>query len=144
MPKILYKEMPNDYPVCLHADCPCATTCLHQVVYDETLEKREYVNLINPLRCTQGDDCPYYRNNAPVRYARGFKNFQKKMYPGQYQKFMGLLQGRFGRNPYFERRRGQTALSPDEQQEVLQALRLAGIDETWEFDAYEENINWYD
>lgn len=66
------------------------------------------------------------------------------MYPGQYQTFMSLLMREFSRNPYFERRRGETALSPKEQHIVLQALRKAGVTEDLKFDAYEENINWYD
>lgn len=57
---------------------------------------------------------------------------------------MSLLVREFSRNPYFERRRGETALSPKEQHIVLQALRKAGVTEDLKFDAYEENVNWYD
>ncbi len=66
------------------------------------------------------------------------------MFPGQYQTFMTTLIGKFGRNAYFERRRSETALSPKEQEIVLAALRKAGITEEMKFDAYEENVNWYD
>ena len=57
---------------------------------------------------------------------------------------MFLLMREFSRNPYFERRRGETALAPKEQHIVLQALRKAGVTEDLKFDTYEENINWYD
>ena len=77
-------------------------------------------------------------------YARGFTNFQKRMFPDQYLKFMNMLIATFGRNAYFERRRGETALSPKEQAIVLKALKKVGVTEEMEFDKYEENLNWND
>ncbi|MDR4037909.1 MAG: DUF6078 family protein, partial [Parabacteroides sp.] len=50
----------------------------------------------------------------------------------------------FGRNPYFERRRGEFPLSPKEQRIVLNALRRVGVTEELRFDHYEESVNWYD
>lgn len=144
MPKKFYKDIPAEYPVCQYADCPRAATCLHQLVYQPLAERDAYLRLINPDRCTKNSQCPYYRDSTPVTYARGFTGMQKHMYPGQNQIFMSLLVREFSRNPYFERRRGETALSPKEQHIVLQALRKAGVTEDLKFDAYEENVNWYD
>ena len=144
MPKKLYREIPENYPVCQHADCPRAATCLHRIAYTPQLKKAEYLRMINPNRCAPDGQCPYYRDSAPVTYARGFTNFQSRMYPAQYKTFMNTLVQIFGRNSYFERRRGDTALSPKEQNVVLQALRKAGVTEAPPFDHYEENINWYD
>ena len=144
MPKKLYREIPENYPVCQHADCPRAATCLHRIAYTPQLKKAEYLRTINPNRCAPDGQCPYYRDSAPVTYARGFTNFQSRMYPAQYKTFMNTLVQIFGRNSYFERRRGDTALSPKEQNVVLQALRKAGVTEAPPFDHYEENINWYD
>jgi hypothetical protein len=144
MPKKEYQSLPDYYPVCLHAGCPLATTCLHQLAYQELVRTAEYLRLINPLRCTKDDTCPYFRNNKPVVYARGFTNFQTKMFPEQYNTFMTLLIRQFGRNSYFERRRGAYGLPPREQEIVLSALRQAGVTEAVKFDGYEEKINWYD
>lgn len=144
MPKRTYTSLPTDYPVCKHADCQMAATCLHQQAYPTLLGSETYLRLINPRQCSKDGKCKFYRDSKPVTYARGFTNFQKKMFPGQYQTFMTTLIGKFGRNAYFERRRGETALSPKEQEIVLAALRKAGITEEIKFDAYEENVNWYD
>ena len=57
---------------------------------------------------------------------------------------MRLLIAHFGRNPYFERRRGAYPLPPKEQEVILKALRQAGVTEELRFDSYEENINWND
>ena len=67
-----------------------------------------------------------------------------QMFPAQYQQFMSILMSHFGRNPYFERRRGESPLSPKEQRIVLNALRRVGVTEELRFDHYEESVNWYD
>lgn len=102
------------------------------------------LQLLNPAQCVKNETCKFYRDNTPVTYARGFTNFQKKMYPDQYQTFMHKLIGKFSRNGYFERRRGASALSPKEQEIVLAALKEVGITADMKFDSYESHINWYD
>ena len=79
-----------------------------------------------------------------MRYARGFTNFQKHMYPDQYAAFSSMLKSEFGRNPYYERRKGISPLSLAEQDLILNALQRVGVKEKLEFDAYEDEINWYD
>lgn len=144
MPKKFYTSIPVNYAVCLHHDCPKAATCLHQIAYQTLLEQENFLNLINPKRCSKDATCPYYRDSTPVTYARGFTNFQKHMFPDQYLAFKAVLINKFGRNPYYERRNGQTLLSPQEQKTVLDALKNAGITERFQFDSYEENYNWRD
>lgn len=144
MPKKLYKDAPRSYPVCLHADCPCAEKCLHQLAYQPLQEQIPILQLLNPRQCTKDSRCPHYRDSAPVRYARGFTGMQKRMYPGQYDIFMSTLVSQFGRNPYFERRKGERPLSPHEQEIVRRALRKAGVTAELDFDSYEESIPWTD
>ena len=121
-----------------------AATCLHQIAYAEMLKTDEYLRLINPARCTQDAACAYYRSNSPVVYARGFTNFQRRMFPDQYARFMAICINHWSRNPYFERRRGARLIPQSEQQFILKALKAVGMTEEMKFDAYEEAINWYD
>ena len=111
----IYKDIPSGYPLCLHGDCPVAASCLRQLAYRRHEELGTFLNLINPSKCSQQADCPYYVSNQPVRFAKGFVNIQKLMYPEQYAKFMTLLICHFGRNQYFKRRRGEIVLPPEEQ-----------------------------
>lgn len=144
MPKKIYNDTPSEYPVCAHAACPQADTCLHHIAYREFMATAEYLRLINPNRCTPTSACSYYRNHQPVVYARGFMNFQNKMFPPQYAAFMAKCMERWSRNPFYERRRGSTLLSPAEQAFVLEKLREVGVSEELTFDGYEPHINWYD
>lgn len=100
--------------------------------------------MINPSRCSKNESCIYYRYNKPVTYARGFTNFQKRMFPDQYSRFMSICINHWSRNTYFERRRGDRSLPPNEQAFILNALKKVGVTEDMKFDSYEENISWYD
>ena len=142
MPKKEYTSLPKDYPVCEHSSCPMAATCLHQTAYSTLMEHSEYLRLINPSRCSKNESCIYYRDSKPVTYARGFTNFQKRMYPQQYDQFMITLILHFGRNQYFKRRRGDILIPPEEQEVIRLMLEKVGADSKMDFDKYEEHINW--
>ena len=140
MPKKEYTSLPINYPVCEHSSCLMAATCLHQVAYSMLLEQNEeYVRLINPTRCSKDEACTYYRDKKPVIFARGFTNFQKRMYPQQYDQFMTTLILHFGRNQYFKRRRGDILLPPEEQEVIRLMLEKVGADSKMDFDKYEEH-----
>lgn len=120
-----------------------AATCLHYIAYTMMMKQNEeYLQLINPARCSKDESCIYYRDKKPVIFARGFTNFQKRMYPQQYDQFMTTLCFHFGRNQYFKLRRGDILLPPEEQEVIRQMLEKVGADSKMEFDNYEEHINW--
>lgn len=96
-----YTTLPSQYAVCIHSDCPMAATCLHLLAYDELVKTNEYLYIINPTKCVKDQSCKHYRSNKPEIYARGFTNFQNKMYPNQYDTFKYMLTCHFGHNRYF-------------------------------------------
>lgn len=138
----IYKDIPENYPLCIHADCRMADSCLRQLAYRRHDELGTFLRLINPAKCSKGTDCPYYVNNQPVRFAKGFVNFKQRMYPDQYDRFMTLLICHFGRNQYFKRRRGDIVLPPEEQEVIRYTLEKVGVTKPMEFDDYIEAINW--
>ena len=138
----IYKDIPSGYLLCLHADCPMADSCLRQLAYRRHAELGTFLRLINPSMCSKQAGCPHYVSNQPVRFARGFVNFQKRMYPEQYDKFMTMLICHFGRNQYFKRRRGDIVLPPEEQEVIQVALEKAGVTQPMKFDEYIEAIRW--
>lgn len=144
MPKKLYTSVPPHYEVCLHADCPKADVCLHQIACQKLLSEQTFLHLINPKLCKKNARCQFFRDGTPMRFAKGFTGFQKQMYPEQYAEFSSMLKSEFGRTPYYERRRGARVLSPTEQSLIIKALQQVGVKEKLEFDAYENVINWYD
>ena len=144
MIKKLFTAVPQDYPVCIHTQCPKAGECLHRIAFEKLRTENTYMRLLNPNRCAADGSCTNFRCNKPVRYARGFTGFQHRMYPDQYDRFMSILIMHFGRNPYYGRRRGTIAMPPEEQELVLQVLRNVGVTVEIQFDSYVDAINWYD
>ena len=144
MPKKLYEDVPDGYTVCFHGDCPLAEDCLHRLAYHVLIRQSDILRVVNPNHCVKDHGCPYFRSATPVRCACGFTAMQQNMLPGQYRTFMAILVERFGRNSYYERRRGDILLSPQEQDVVQGALREAGVQETLDFDRYEEKVCWYE
>lgn len=142
MPKTLFKEVPKNYALCLRDDCACAKTCLHRLAYESQRTKSSHLWVLNPDCCVPDTSCPYYRDSAPVIFARGFQGMQERMLPAQYQKFRELLSGQSNLNKFYLWRRGEFALSPEEQNQVLWALRQAGVTDELPFDRYEESICW--
>ena len=137
-------SLPTNYPVCEYSNCPMAATCLHHIAYTMMMEQNEeFLRLINPARCSKDEACTYYRDKKPVIFARGFTNFQKHMYPQQYDQLSNLIL-HFGRNQYFKRRRGAILLPPEEQEVIRLMLEKIGADSSMDFDNYEEHINWDD
>ena len=138
----LSNEIPYNYAACLHADCPRAKTCLRQIAYGRMLEGRTHLKLVNPRKCSQDGQCEFYREGKSLRFARGFANFKKRMYPDQYERFSTLLQCHFGRSQYYERRKGDIPLTSGEQELILDVLKQVGVSEELQFDQYEEAMDW--
>lgn len=138
----IYPDLPDNYPLCLHTDCPMADHCLRQLAFRRHAELGLYLRLVNPSQCTRQSGCPHYVSNRPVKFAKGFTNFKRSMYPAQYDRFMTILIAHYGRNQYFSRRRGDIVLSPEEQELIRSILVRVGVDHPMEFDQYIEAINW--
>ena len=143
MNKINYNEVPYGFMHCLEADCPMASHCLRQMAMQAVPKNQISVPIINPQLPEQSENCRFYRSDEPQVYARGFTNMQKQMLPSQYDTFRYRLIGKFGRNPYFERRKGARLCSPSEIKVVKSALKEIGL-EHLAFDAYEKHLNWTD
>ena len=143
MNKITHKDVPYGFMHCLEADCPMAEHCLRQMAMQALPKEAIGVLILNPQITESSEKCKFYRSDEPQVYGRGFKNMQKQMLPGQYDTFRYRLIGKFGRNPYFERRKGAQLCTPSDIKEVKAALKEIGL-EHLEFDAYEKHLNWTD
>ncbi|MDD6378506.1 MAG: DUF6078 family protein [Prevotella sp.] len=135
--------IPHNYEACLTNNCPQREHCLRAWVWDNRKSSVQRYVVLNPDLTTSDGHCPFYCDDQPQRYALGFTNFQRRLYPDQYKQFMSACIARFGRNPYFMRRRGDTPMSPSEQAFIRSVLKQIGAPEDIDFDGFEERINWY-
>ena len=103
MPKQDHISLRPFYDVCMHGDCPLTASCLRHIAFETLRQTETILRLINPDKCTKSKTCPYYRKDKTVVYARGFTQFQQRMFPRQYQTFMSICMDRslgFASAPY--------------------------------------------
>ena len=69
--KIDFAKVPYQYAMCLNRQCPQANTCLRQLTEQSVPENIEHWVIISPkLLANIKGDCPHYRSNTKVRYAK--------------------------------------------------------------------------
>lgn len=81
MAKKYNRTLTDDYPVCMHGDCPMADKCLHRKAFSMLTETSKMLRLINPTLCSKDERCEFYRSDAPVIFARGFEDFRRACIP---------------------------------------------------------------
>lgn len=136
-------EAPHNYPLCLNRQCPKASTCLRQLAEQEVSDDVRFWMVISPKhQATLSGDCPYYRSNAKVRFAKGFMNILNNMPHKQMTEAINLLIDHFSQRTYYRIRKGERLLKPAEQKEVMNILRNCGVTGNPDFDSYVEGIEW--
>ena len=141
--EIDFTKVPYQYAMCLNRKCSKANTCLTQLTEQSVPEKIEYWDILSPkhLAALQGD-CPYYRSNTKVRYAKGFIKILEALPYKQMQAVISHLMSFFGRRTYYRVRKGERLLTPSEQQRILTILKNCGVTHPQDFDVYVEDYDW--
>ena len=138
-----YAQVPHGFIHCLQAECPKAATCLRQMAYAHLPEQEKFLHVINPKQqLPRKGACPYYLDAQPVRYARGFMRTINALPVGKLETFRIRLISRFSQKIYYLTRKGERALSPEEQETVISIARQLGLQLDDYFDKYEYRLHW--
>lgn len=141
--KIDFAKVPYEYGMCVNRQCPKANTCLRQLTEQNIPETVEYWVIISPkLLATIAGNCPHYRSNIKVRYAKGFIQLLENLPHKQMQTVILHLMNYLGRRTYYRSRKGERLLSPTEQRHIQNILKNCGVITPQEFDAYVEDYDW--
>ena len=139
----VFKEKAKGYLVCFIDQCPLHAECLRWFTgqYVETrLPAYLAVNPRNPEN--GGEHCRLFRKKERVRMKRGFRNLYHEM-PGYMEhSIRQLLINTWGRKKYFEMRRGDRLITPEQQNDVLYACRRLGWQGPIIFDDEVEDWLW--
>ena len=95
-----------------------ANTCLRLLTAQSVPEKIEYWVIISPkhLAAQQGN-CPYYRSNVKVRYAKGFIRMLEDLPYKQMQTVISHLMSYFGRRTSTASAKANASLPPPSNKE---------------------------
>lgn len=150
---IQLKDIPEHYTYCFAGKgvCPKADTCLRAIAAQLQTESPDpqpaTIHTVNALYVKQLPDlsaCSEYRDNKPVRYAKGMTRLFEEL-PLKHARIIRkkVMRSCFSCETYFYRsRKGTRLISPEEQRSILQAFRSAGLDITPKFDEYRDEIDW--
>lgn len=145
------QDIPKDYGYCLQTSdsCPQAATCLRakaaQLLLQNRKAKTYYITCVHPciLANAKDNECPLYRNDKPKMFARGmtklFDNLPLKLSQPIKQKVKNCFSSE---RTYYKCRSGELLTSPEIQAEITRIFKSAGIEETSQFDSYEECPDW--
>ncbi|RHJ82562.1 DUF6078 family protein [Parabacteroides sp. AM08-6] len=138
-----FSTVPYQYPLCLNRQCPKAANCLRQIAERHMPDSTAYCYIVNPRHlATLEGDCPYFRSDNKIQYAKGFIGFLEKLPHRQMLQVSNTLIACFNRRTYFRVRKGERLLSPAEQQIVADTCRECGVSIPVVFDAYLEDYDW--
>lgn len=137
------KDKVDHYTICFIDNCPLHRHCLRWMVgryADTSRDVYLSVNPHNPLMSS--DDCPMYRQDIRVVKKKGFTNMYHEM-PGYLEKkIRDQLITKLGRKQYFEMRKGQRLITPDQQKLIERVIRANGWEGPINFDSEEDDYLW--
>lgn len=138
-----FSDVPNNFLWCIDRQCPKSGTCLRQVA--ERLAPTDLVqySIVSPKHIASlGGECPYYCSSTKVQYAKGFLGILENLTAKQVRLFAQRLISNSSRRTYYRVRSGERALSPTEQESILNVLKECGITAPMKFDSYYYDYLW--
>ena len=136
-------EVPTNYTLCIRRECPKAETCLRHVATLMIPADVMKWSILSPAYLAQIEgECPHYHSAEKVRYARGFVRMIRTLPVNVSEMVAHKLIARFGRNAYYDMRKGKRAIAPAEQEIILTVVAECGAQQEVVFDSYEEDYQW--
>ena len=136
-------EVPTSYTLCIKGDCPKAAMCLRYKATQMMPGEVQKWSILSPAYLAQiENECPHYRSAEKVQYARGFVRMIRTLPVNIAEMVAHKLIARFGRNAYYDMRKGKRAIAPAEQEVIRTVVAECGALQEVVFDAYEENFQW--
>lgn len=143
MAEIDFSQIPVWWPVCMNDGCPMAADCLRRKACREAPADVTRWAAVMPLALSDGQ-CRYYQKAEVVRMARGLNAIYINVRSREAQhKIRMILTGHFGsKGAYYRYKDGERWLNPDEQQFVVDTVRLYAGDVEVSFDQYKATYDF--
>lgn len=139
----IFRERANNYLVCFIDQCPLCSKCLRYLVGQYAVPDRPTYLAANPRNPQVGNEqCILFREDVRVTMKKGFKNMYLDM-PGRMEKAIRReLIAWLGRNEYFQMRRGDRLITPEDQQLISSVCRKHGWNAPIVYDGEQEDFVW--
>lgn len=136
------KEEYKNVALCSSNCCKVADRCRRAMGYKTITAEDETLKMVNPMLTTNDESCPMYSHLDTVRFAKGFMKLQGEMSRIKFDALKQKLLAHYGKNPYYEMRKGTRQISPEDQSYITEAVSKTGATITDPFDEYVEQEVW--
>ena len=142
--ELLIEKAQEGYTVCYADACPLRTQCLRWLVGQQIPHTYSSYRCVNPhFEGVATNECPMYRIDQKVRYAKGMKHTFTSDMPQRVVSAVryGVI-GMTNRTYYFEYRNGSRLIPPALQDNIRDLFRTNGWTGDMTFDGYVEDYDW--
>lgn len=137
------REQSAHYLPCFISQCSRHETCLHWLTGQETTELGVNIFCVNPMNPdVKAGQCPLYRENKTVLYARGMMHFFEEMPGHMEQAIKRHLISLYTRKRFYEYRNGTRLIPPEAQQQIARICQEKGWTGPLRYDGWEEDYLW--
>lgn len=145
------QDIPKGYALCFadKTTCPKAESCLRAIAAQALSQSPhpegiiQTVNLHYIRSLVSPDQCEYYRDSHPVRFAIGMTHLFDELPLKVATQVRRNVMACFSCESYFySSRKGTRPITPEEQQHIRHVFGKAGIKTEPQFDRYMDKENW--
>lgn len=131
------------YTPCFISQCPIRERCLHWIA-NQYVDAQPFVcTSINPANPKVGSErCEMFRENKKVMMKRGLTQLYYDMPARIERSIRHALIARWGRKQYFEMRRGDRLITPEQQQDIIDICHCHGWEGPIVYDGEQEDLRW--
>ena len=142
--ELLIEKAKVGYTVCYVDNCPLRTQCLRWQVGQHVPNTKSTYCCVNPhFEGIATDNCPMYRSDQKVRFAKGMLNTFTGDMPKRVESAVryGIIR-LTNRTYYFEYRNGSRLIPLALQEAIRNLFRENGWTADVKFDGYVEDYDW--
>ena len=139
----IFREKAQSFYMCFIDDCPLHGQCLKWLIGQYADTNYQYLLSVNPRNPqVGGENCVLFQPDKRVKMKRGMTRFYHDM-PGHLERSIrSALISAFGRRHYFEMRRGDRLITPDQLNTIINTCHRFGWTAPLIFDGEDEDWIW--
>ena len=137
---LTYQDVPAKFPLCFNGDCAKKACCMHYQAGLLLPEGRQHGPAIYPTAWQDGE-CKCFREKRLVQKAWGFTHIYDNVPQRDRAEARRCVRLLFsgGNGPYYRIHHGESVISPEQQQDIMNVLAKFGSTEGIRFDHYIED-----
>ena len=142
MKEYVFREIPRNFMLCFHNECPMRETCLRYQAGIQASQQWDRGETVFPSALKDGK-CRFYRKIEEMRLAHGFGGLYHDVPWYERSKMRQWVTDYIGSvGSYYRYHKGERLLTPQQQQGILDYFTQKGYADGASFDHYVTDYNF--